>query len=597
MPSDTTSRIYDPAKHELATILHTVLSAKLGSVQVDLTFESIHASLERPKERAMGDFALPCFRFGKALRCNPAQLANELVEQLDQAGSPWIKHVEAKGAFLNIFVCMEYLAHQLIPKIIGGQYFQVFDGQHKTTKVMIEYSAPNTHKEFHVGHVRNVVLGDAVCRLFAYCGYAVHPVNYIGDEGTHVAKCLWELARRESAGQERGTLSFTEWYGDCYKGASIRLAEAPAELCAAHQAEIGAILTELETKKGPAFERWVATRQDCLEEFERIYSWLGVHFEHIFYESELTDEAQQIVDEYISRGLFTESQGAIGIDMEPYQLGYFMARKSDGTTLYMTKDLVLARWKFEEFDIARSIYVVANEQDFHFKQLFKALDLMGFENAKNCFHLSYAHVTLPEGKMSSRKGNVFTFNQLRELLLTELQTYLAKYQGEWDPSELAESGNRLAVGALKYGMLMTDPGKEIVFDPQVWTSFEGHSGPYLMYTYARTRSILRKCAEKGYHLQVDNLELLKSSAEHELLTFLYDFNDSVLQACENYKPSVLANHLFSMCRSFNRFYAESPVLNAEDADVRSARIALLEAFSQTLRGGLTLLGITPVERM
>ena len=582
----------DPVRLALSKLLVQAFEI-LGHKDDELS-QTLLGLLERPKEKEHGDLALPCFRFAKALKRKPDLIAGELKEEIAKLGSPWIAAIEVKGAFLNFRVQTSEVARQLLPSVLDGGYFKEAKASRSSERVMVEFSQPNTHKEFHVGHARNVCLGDALCQLFTYNGFELVAVNYIGDEGTHVAKCLWEVER---SGKRPEDKSPTEWYGECYQRATQTLAEANEEEKKTFQKEISLILAELEAKSGPFYEQWQSTRKDCLQEFDSIYEWLKVRFDHVFYESELTEEAQAIVDEYLAKGLFKISEGAVGIDMEPYKLGFFMARKSDGTTLYMTKDLVLARRKFRDFQIDRSIYVVGSEQIFHFKQLFKALDLMGFEQAKDCFHLSYAHVTLPEGKMSSRAGNVVTFQFLKRLLLEELDGHLEKYRGEWTAEEISSTAEKLALGALRYGMLVTEPNKEIVFDPKAWTSFEGHSGPYLMYSYARTCSILRKCDESGYTLEQGDLTRLGSKVEHELINLIYDFNEVVFLACEHYKPSLVCTHLYSMCRGLNRFYAESPVLRAEDEQVRGARIALLRTFVKVLGNGLAILGIIPVDRM
>ena len=283
--------------------------------------------------------------------------------------------------------------------------------------------------------------------------------------------------------------------------------------------------------------------------------------------------------------------------MSDKKLGFFMARKSDGSTPYITKDLALAKVKFNNFSIDRSIYVVGSEQIFHFKQLFYALEQMGFEQASQCYHLSYGLVVRPEGKMSSRAGNSITFLQLINIVVDEVNLYLDKYKEEWDKVRLEDTAHKLAVGAIKYGMLQADPNKEIVFDPKEWVSFEGNSGPYLMYSYARTQSILTKAREQGVESSIEHLDLLTHETERDLMRHLYDFNQTALYACENYKPSTIANHLFFTCKAYNRFYNEVSVMKAETENLRSARLALLNAFANTLKHGLYLLGITPPEKM
>jgi arginyl-tRNA synthetase len=586
----------DPAKHQISESIRQAFLELIPDNNSALEQDKLFALLEKPPETSMGDYALPCFQFAKILRQKPQEIASKLQALLDKQKNPWIQKVQPLGPFLNIFVAKKFLAQEILPIIIDGHFFKVFDKDpvHSSQKVMIEFSQPNTHKEFHVGHGRNVCLGDSLCRIYSYLGYQVVPVNYIGDEGTHVAKCLWQIGDNKP---QLPTENQVEWYGEKYIAATKILDESSEEDKKKYQQEVSAILKTLEQKSGYWYDLWQKTRKDCLADFNHIYHWLDVHFDHFFYESELSEKSQDIVDEFIKKGIFKESKGATGIDLSEDKLGFFMARKSDGTTPYITKDLVLARQKFEQFNIDRSIYVVGREQNFHFQQLFKALDLMGFKQAKDCHHVSYAHVILPEGKMSSRKGNTVTFNNLQNLMTAEVHKRLDKYLATWSPEQLEKTEHLLAVGAIKYGMIASDSIKEITFDPKVWTSFEGDTGPYLMYSYARTQSILRKAQELKVLAQSTDFSLLKDATEHELLRFLYDFNLVTLQACEQYKPSIIAHHLFDMCKCFNRFYAKQSVLNAETKELQSMRLTLLTAFALVLHRGLSLLGITPPEQM
>ena len=589
---------YDQAKCSLATTLFDALKS-LGETE-GITVVDFFKALEQPPEKALGDYALPCFRFAKALKKNPNEVAEKFKEYLEKSRNPWIESVVLKGAFLNIFTNQAQVAKTLIPSLVSLEAFRILreNKENNDTKVMIEYSQPNTHKEFHVGHGRNVCLGDAVCRIFDYNGFDITRANYIGDEGAHIAKCLWGVENYTGSEKLENVENKAEWLGQRYVEANNKLKEATDEATKAkYQSEISSILKEIENKNGKFFDLWKVTREYCLNDFNKIYTWLDVHFDHFFYESEVSEESQEIVNEYIKKGLFVEDQGAIGFDMSDKKLGFFMVRKSDGTTLYITKDLALARVKFDEFDIDRSIYVVGSEQNFHFKQLFYALEKMGFEQASKCYHLSYGMVVRPDGKMSSRAGNSFTFLQLINLVIEEINTYLAKYANEWTKDEREDTAHKLAVGAIKYGMLQADPNKEIVFDPKEWVSFEGNSGPYLMYSYARTKSILRKAEAEGTKGSLDHLELLTHESERDLMRHLYDFNKIVLNACENYRPSTIANHLFFTCKAYNRFYTEVSVMKAETEELKRARLSLLEGFANTLKAGLYLLGITPPEKM
>ena len=561
------------------------------------SLSTVYSWMERPPEAHLGDYALPCFRFAKEYRKKPIEIAQSLQAFLIAQDSPWIERVETVGAFLNLFLVPAKLTESIFSQVPSGHFFTRMqaDSNHRNQRVMVEFSQPNTHKEFHIGHARNVSLGDALTRIFAYNGYTVIPVNYIGDEGTHVAKCLWQIL---DEGESLPTEDFAHWYGQRYAKANLRLTQATPEIRKLYEQQISAVLQALESKTGEIYALWQKSRAQCMADFSRIYTWLGVHFDHIFYESDVSEESQSIVDEYVKKGLFYESKGAIGLSLEDEKLGFFLARKSDGTTLYITKDLALARRKFQDFAIDRSIYVVGNEQNFHFRQLFAVLKKMQFPQAEQCYHLSYAHVKLAQGeKMSSRTGNVVSTLQLIEWIETELKKHLVKYESQWTPEQLADTLHKLTLGTLRYGMADTDPHTEILFDPEAWTSFEGNTGPYLMYSYARSRSILRKGEEQGALPDFAAYDALIHPTERELLRELFDFNVVAESACTCYRLSLLTGYLYRLCKLYNRFYAQASVLRAETTMLRGARLALVACFGTVLAKGLDLLGITPPESM
>jgi len=608
MTSGTLPDGSDPCRTEVAAKIARALQEQLPTgtaATPDMDPTRIARLLEKPPEAELGDFALPCFRFAKPLQRKPQDLATALAEKLNTSSGHWIARAAATGAFLNIFVNKAALAQLVLPEVLAGSYFSRLAArpEPRATKVMIEYSQPNTHKEFHIGHARNVCLGLSLVNLYRYCGYPVVAANYIGDEGTHIAKCLWHLRKTNAVPPAKGR---GEWLGDIYVAATKALEGMDPESRKLADAEISTVLRGIEAhdegEKNPIWKLWRETRQWSLDDFDRVYDWFGVKFDRVFFESEVSRDSQAIVDKFLASGVFVESDGAIGSDLKAHKLGFMIVRKRDGNTLYATKDLALAGRKFGEFGIDRSIYVVAAEQNHHFRQVFKTLELMGFEQAKKCFHLSYGMVMLPEGKMSSRDGTSVGFGALRTSITEALGTHLEKYRGEWTTAEIDAVAKELCEGAVKYGMLHTDAVKDIIFDPAAWISFEGNSGPYLMYSHARTRSILRKAAAEGLLTPINAgtsssvFQSLTEASEHAVLRAIYDFNDVVEAACENYKPSLLSTHLFYMCKAFNRFYADQPVMKAE-GDVRQARLVLTQAFAETLRRGLALLGIAAPEKM
>ena len=585
-------------KTEIAAAVCAALGAQSASMTDPVSFAlaDVLALIEKPPERKLGDYAIPCFRFAAKLRKKPQEVTGNCVSYLIDHTCQWIDHAVSVGGFLNIFVKQEELAKHVIPLILSGDFFtqckQAVD--RKNQRVMIEYSQPNTHKSFHVGHIRNVALGDCLWRIFDYCGYPVVPVNYIGDEGAHIAKCIWYIQKNElrPPAVDKG-----DWLGDMYAKSTMVLEDATPEQKQQYEAEISQVLRGIETKSGPTFEFWQQSKEWSLEVFNAIYEWIGARFDHVFAESDVSEQSQKIVDEYLARGILVASDGAIGLDLKEEKLGFVILRKKDGNTLYATKDLALAKLKFEKYAIERSIYVVGSEQQLHFRQIFKTLERMGFSQAQKCYHLSYGLVVLPEGKMSSRAGNIVPFSHLKDELQTELGKQLKKYEGEWSTEEIAATNHKLAVGAIRYGMLCSDPAKDVVFEMSNWLSFDGDTGPYLMYSYARTQSILRKAVERGLLPQTEHLSLLVEEEEGEILSYLLGFNDLVEQTCSTYKPSTLCHYLFDMCKAYNRFHIRIQVLRAASPELVGARLALLAAFCSVLRQGLALLGITPPERM
>ena len=598
----------DPFATAISELLAEGLKAAGVEDAATTSTASIAARVEQPPDTSLGDYAFPCFTLAKALRKAPPAIAVELAAALTPrlADAPLLTGVEAAGPYLNFRVDMTEMARRTLPAILSGAYFQVKVGQARA-KVMVEYSQPNTHKAFHVGHMRNVALGDALVRIMEYNGHPVIAANYIGDVGTHIARCLWfHLQHRDELGaasepppgdhpEARG-----EWLGELYTAATRRIEEAPEELKAQSMREVSSVLQALESGQGEVHALWRETRQWSLEAFDEIYRWLGARFDHVFYESEMEAGGREAVEAGLAQGVFAHSQGAVGVDLEEHGLGFFLVLKADGTTLYSTKDLALARIKFERFGIEESIYVVGAEQTLHFKQVFKALELLGYPQAAQCHHLPYGLVMLPGGKMSSRAGNTILFSTLREEMDAFIHgNYLEEHRGDWSDAEIAETARRIAVAAIRYGMVKQDPSRSIVFNMEDWLVSEGDTGTYLCYASTRIRSILRQVAEaKG--LEPDptaDPALLIHENERTLIRSLHDFNRIVARASEILRPNMVANALFKLCKDFSRAYATCSVLHAESGELAHARLMLFAATGKLLHEGLGLIGIVPPDRM
>lgn len=569
----------------------------LNSVDESRTWEpsELNCLVEQPPNSEMGDYAIPCFSFAKSLQRSPVQIAAELADQLQKfiSQGTHINAIRADGPYLNFTVSAAAMAEVVLPDVFRGTFFKE-SSKIARERVMIEFSQPNTHKGFHVGHMRNVALGDSLCRIFRYNGYDVVGVNYIGDVGAHIAKCLWFYRNHNTETPPKHYRG--EWLGELYTLAVKKLDEAKGQKKINFQKEVSRIQQKLEAKDEKLRKEWEMTREWSIEDFREIYEWLDVSFDHIFFESELDEKGKQIVIDGEKDGTFMRSEGAIGINLEEENLGFFLLLKSDGNTLYSTKDLALAQQKFDQFGVKRSIYVVGVEQTLYFKQVFATLKRMGYEQVGQCFHLSYSLVMIPQGKMSSRAGNMILFSRLRKEIIESIQSsHLSEHRQDWSKKELDETAQKIAVAAIKYGMLNQDSNKQIVFSIDDWLISEGDTGTYLVYAYVRIRSIGRQVPGK-VGSEVD-FSLLNHPNEKKLLRQMLDFNSTVYNSGEQYRPSLLARMLYEFSKDFSRAYNTCSVMHAETEMLQAARMLLFHCVAETLLHGLQLLGITPPERM
>jgi arginyl-tRNA synthetase len=462
-------------------------------------------------------------------------------------------------------------------------------------KTMIEFSQPNTHKELHVGHMRNLCLGDSLIRLHKYCGFDIISSTFPGDVGTHVAKCLWYLKyyNTEAIPQENKGA----WLGSLYTKGHLKLeSQADLEQIEINKKQISEILSQLEKKQGEFYDIWKETREWSIELMRKVYKWADVNFDCWYWESEVDSESVEYVKSNLGNGLFIKSEGAIGVDLTNFNLGFCLLLKSDGNGLYATKDIELARRKFEDYKIEKSIYIVDKRQSHHFSQVFKVLELMGFQNAKNCYHLEYDYVELPDGAMSSRKGNIVPIMTLiNQMDDTVTKNYLQRYIGDWSQEEIESTSDIISKGAIKYGMLKIDPNRKIVFDMNEWLKIDGDSGTYLQYTYARINSLIMRVSND--ETEKSNWSLLNEDIEKRIFIKLSEFNTIVVQSCIEYKPNYLCNYLYDLCKLYNSYYNAFSIKKTENLILKNSRLALTNCVLIVLDKGLDLLGIPVPKRM
>ncbi|HLD11280.1 MAG TPA: arginine--tRNA ligase [Candidatus Nanoarchaeia archaeon] len=561
----------DLFKQQIAKIISNYLNAKI---------QEILSLIEVPPDSSLGDYAFPCFVFAKELKKNPNEIAKDLSNKIKP--NKFLSKIESKGPYLNFFVNNSYLADLTIKKIMSEKD-DYGKGDIKKEKVMIEFSQPNTHKEFHIGHLRNVALGDSLVKIFSFNGYKTISANYIGDIGNHVAKCIW-IYLKKYKGKEPKT-NKGAWLGRLYTEATKLIEENEN-----FKDEVQAIQKKLEEGDKNLTKIWKDTRDWSLQEFNLIYNLLSVKFEIFFYESEEEKEGKRIVKELLKNKIAELSEGAVIINLEEYNLPIFLLLKKDGTSLYSTKDIALAKTKFTKFKIDKSVYVVADEQKLYFQQLFKTLEIIGFKQAKDCYHLPYALVMLESGKMSSREGNIIKFSDLYNETLNFSINETAKRHKDWDHKKIENISQKICLGALKFSMICQDTNKVIIFNKEKSLSFEGYTAPYIQYSVARATSILKSSNKLN-----KKPGLLNSIYEQNLIKKLSEFPQIVIKAKDQFKPSIISQYTYELAQQFNEFYHNCQVLKSEEP-LRSSRLILVMSTKQVLENALSLLGIeSPTE--
>ena len=545
------------------------------------------AALWARQQRAEGQNPLPVPQLA-------AQIATQVSEALRLPSG--FQRIEAVNGYLNLYFDPLEFTRRVVDAVLeAGDRFGW--GAAKGKRILVEFSQPNTHKAFHVGHLRNVVLGDALCNILEAAGYDVIRANYINDTGLHVIKWLWNYQKfhtGEEPGQDK-----TRWMGDLYAEANKRLEENP-EL----ESEVRQLYARWDRRDPEVMALWQKTRQWSLEGFDQIYAMLGVRFDHIFYDHELEKPGQELVEELIRKGIAVDERPAgpvivridelLGLKKETYRV--LVVLRSDGTSLYATKDLPLAIKKFEMFNPDLSVYVIDVRQSLYLQQIFKTLALMGHpEWAERCYHFSYEIVNLPGNvTIASREGTVVLLEDLvREARQRALEVVHEKNPA-LSPAEMEEVARVVALGSIKYPMLARDATKIVTFDWQTALDFNGQAAPYIQYAHVRANSILRKMEAPLPPSLLPTHEL--HPTEIQLIDWISRIPGEVQRAAQEMRPLYLTNLAYELARAFNDFYAECQVLKADEA-TRAARLRLVAAAKQAMANLLRMLGIIPPEVM
>jgi arginyl-tRNA synthetase len=546
-------------------------------------------------------------RSGKSMGKPVPQRAQEIADQFKlQVGSVGgISHVEAVKGYLNVYFATDAYANRVVDEVLasGADFGR---GPVKGERVMVEYCQPNTHHSFHIGHFRTTILGEALARLTEFAGFETIRASYPGDIGLGVITVLWAYNKFYKGQEPAGVHERGQWLLKIYAEATALLEkkdnETPEETSQreAYDAERREMYRKWDAGDAEVRKLWRVTREWSLEEMRDILNTLDVKMDVFFYESEVDEASKVIVDELLARNIATDERpqgGAVivkideklGLTKDKYRTAVLL--RNDGTSLYLTKDLALAKVKFEQYHVDRSIYVVDFRQNLHFQQAFKILEMLGFPQASKCYHLSYGYITLPEGAMSARKGRVILFKDVADEAVKRVLAVESEKSGDVPEGERLAIASQIGLGALAYSILAVDNNKDIVFDMNEALSFDGRTGPYIQNAHVRANSILKKA-----NIQVSNLppatfnyELTKH--ETELIELISRFPQTVEQAASEYRPLIMATYAYDLANTFHSFYHAVPVLQTEDENIRNARIRLVATAKQVIANALRLLDI------
>jgi arginyl-tRNA synthetase len=594
----------------IESYLSQTISAVVNQLfELSTTPESI--VLQKTKKEFEGDYTLVTFPFIKAAKTTPENTGQIIGELLLKENVNIINFNVVKG-FLNFSLANSFWLNEF-KEIASQPNYGIKKANSTGKQIMLEYSSPNTNKPLHLGHIRNNLLGFSVANIIQTQGHEVIKVNLINDRGIHICKSMiaWKLfgnGETPESTNEKGDHLVGKYYVAFDKEYKRQTAELEAQGLTKEEAEKKApimlqtqeMLLKWEANDPETIELWKTMNNWVYKGFDVTYKKLGVTFDKLYYESNTYLLGKEIVQEGLAKNIFYKKEnGSICIDLTNEGLDEKVVLRSDGTSVYITQDLGTAIERAKEFPkLNQMIYTVGNEQDYHFKVLFKCLEKLGYDWAKECFHLSYGMVELPEGKMKSREGTVVDADDLIDGMVAtakETTEELGKVEG-FTNEELETLYTTIGMGALKYFILKVDPKKKMMFDPKESIDFNGHTGPFIQYSHARIKSILRKFEKPTTQLIISDSIVLQPK-EKELVKGLYDFSIALEESATSFNPAIVANYIYELTKLFNQFYNECPVLKEENETIKEFRIKLIETTASIIKNGMKCLGIEVPERM
>ena len=550
--------------------------------------EQVKAMIEVPVDEKMGDYAFPCFKLAKTLRKAPPLIAKDIAAKIE--GMPIFDKVEQVNAYVNMFISREDFVSSVIKEAVSEEenYGRNTMGQGK--KVIVEYSSPNIAKPFHIGHIRSTVIGNSIYKIYDFLGYDTVRINHLGDYGTQFGKMI--CAYRHWGNREDVTKDpiktllgyYTRFYKEADKDPSL-------------DQEAREIFTKLEHGQKEEVELWQWFRDESLKEFKRVYEMLGIEFDSYAGESFYSDKMPRFVGELTEKGLLKKSEGAQIVDLEEYGMSPALITKSDGSTLYITRDIAAAVYRKEHYDFYKNIYVVSSGQNLHFQQWIKIVELLGYEWARDCVHIPFGLVSLEDGTMSTREGRVVFLEEVLSRAVEKTREIIK--EKNVNTEDIETTAKQVGIGAVVFQELSNNRIKDYVFSWDRVLNFDGETGPYVQYTHARAASVLRKAGavDAGTDGSKEiKAEHIKTDSAYDLAKLIYKFPDTVVEAGEKYEPSIITRHIVNVAQAFNRFYHDEHILT-EDENEKTAKLALVRAAKTTIKNGLGLLGIEAPEKM
>ncbi|MCT4565920.1 MAG: arginine--tRNA ligase [Maledivibacter sp.] len=562
-------------KKEIANILDEKIS--------ELNFEEIIGMIEIPPNSDMGDFAFPCFKLAKIFRKAPNLIAKDIAEAI--LGNELFENIDTAAAYINFTINKKIYAKTVIDEVMDkGDMFGSSDlGQQKN--VIVEFSSPNIAKPFHIGHIRTTVIGSAINNIYKYIGYNTIAINHLGDYGTQFGKLIVAI----KAWGDKSVIE-TNPIPELLKLYIKFHEEAEKQPKLDDDARIW--FKKLEDNDGEAVELWQWIRDVSLMEFNRVYDMLGIKFDSYAGESFYSDKMPAVLDAMRENNLMKKSEGAEIVDLEEYGMPPALITKKDGSTLYMTRDLAAAIYRKKHYDFYKNIYVVGSQQNLHFKQWIKIIDLMGHDWADDCIHVPFGMISLEEGTMSTRKGRVVFLEDVLTKAVEKTEEIISQKNPNLEGKERV--AKEVGIGAVVFQELSNNMIKDYTFSWDRTLNFDGESGPYVQYTHARASSLLRK-SNIDYTKDID-FGLLSEKEEMDLIRILNKFPDVILDAARKYEPAVVTRYTIDLAQAFNKFYHDHSIL-VEDQELQKARLALVSACKQTIKNGLKLIGVAAPERM